>query len=76
MLNKAPNVYTLKNLIHSIVGKNQVRTEIKRVWVPARPLGYYSLKSRFRCAWLAFTGQCDLVKWPEDDPTEWVGTKK
>jgi len=69
MLNKAPNFYYL-------TGKNRVSDEIKGVWVPARPLGYYSLKNRIKCAWLAFTGKCDLVRWPEEDPSEWVGTKK
>lgn len=28
-----------------------------------------SLQSRFRCAWLVFTGRADAVIWPEDEAT-------
>ena len=40
-------------------------TEIDGQWVPARPLGFYSLWHRIRCAWLVFTGKADALKWPQ-----------
>jgi hypothetical protein len=32
--------------------------------MPARPLGYYSLRSRIRLAWMVFTGKADALVWP------------
>jgi hypothetical protein len=35
-------------------------------WYPARPWAALGgLRYRLRCAWLAFSGRCDLVRWPE-----------
>jgi hypothetical protein len=31
-------------------------------WVPARPLG--GLQSRFKLAWMVFTGRADVLHWP------------
>jgi len=59
---KAPNIYKLENLTTL---KSPVDLAlIDDRWVPARPVGYYSFRWRLKAAWLAFTGQCDLVKWP------------
>jgi len=33
-------------------------------WVPARPMGYASIRNRFKCAWLVFTGKADALIWP------------
>ena len=35
--------------------------------VEARPLGLrgWQLRHRMKCAWLAFAGKCDLLRWPE-----------
>lgn len=62
MLDKAPTVYTLSSLQKSIEGCEAC---INGKYVPARPLGYYSLWWRFKCAWWIFTGKYDLLKWPE-----------
>lgn len=34
-------------------------------WVPARPMGWQglSIRQRFRCAWLVFTGRADVLQW-------------
>lgn len=37
-------------------------------YIPARPLPFYrfwpwSLWHRLRCAWLVFTGRCDVLDW-------------
>lgn len=33
-------------------------------WVPARSLGYHSIRHRIRAAWLVFTGRADALTWP------------
>lgn len=57
-------VYTFDTLFTESIFQTRVKVDGK--WVPARPLGYMGLqlKERLRCAWLAFTGKCDLVEWP------------
>lgn len=55
-------VSNLKNYVNSVAGQKSDGS-----WGPTRPLylvGLY-LCYRLRCAWLAFTGKCDLVKWDE-----------
>lgn len=64
-MNKAPNKYTLKELLETISDGSKV--EVNGRWYPARPLGYYSLRSRLKIAWAVFTGKADAVTWPEDD---------
>ena len=59
---KAPSIYKLKNLQIPIVSENL--TNFNGLWLPARPEGFYSIGNRLKCAWLAFTGKCDLVEWP------------
>lgn len=34
-------------------------------WVPARPLGLFSLRKRIRIAWGVFVGRYDAVVWPD-----------
>lgn len=58
---KAPMIYNLEDLNDP----NEAQVEINGKWVPARPLGFFSIWWRMKAAWLAFTGQCDLVRWPE-----------
>lgn len=41
-------------------------------WVPARPLPYFftgvrSLFNRIYCAWLVFTGRCDVLDWEQQE---------
>ena len=33
-------------------------------WVPARALGFQSVFTRWRAAWLVFTGRADALIWP------------
>ena len=37
--------------------------QIDDEWVPARPLGLFTIPNRLRCAWLVFTGACDALRW-------------
>jgi hypothetical protein len=62
MLKKAPSIYPLEYLQSSRI--DECMSEISGKWVPARHLGFYSLLHRIKCAYLVFTGRCDLVKWP------------
>jgi len=34
-----------------------------REYIPARPMGFYSLKSRLSLAWAVFTGKADAIFW-------------
>lgn len=60
-MRKAPTIYNLAALMNA----NQDQANINGKWVPARPVGFFSIGNRLRCAWLVFTGKCDLVRWPE-----------
>lgn len=63
MLNKAPNLYTLETLSKTVNGPSQCGLSDGR-WVPARPMGFYGIGNRIRCAWAVFTGRADAVTWP------------
>jgi hypothetical protein len=60
-MKNAPSIYKYENIKNSM---HYSQVEINGEWVPARPVGYYSIWRRFKAVWLAFTGQCDLVRWP------------
>jgi hypothetical protein len=36
------------------------------IFIPARGIGYATLRQRFKCAWLVFTGKADALVWPGD----------
>lgn len=62
---KSPNVWSLRGLVdHCVSGGVSCQISDGR-WVPARPLGFDSLQSRVKAAWLVFTGKADAVIWPE-----------
>jgi hypothetical protein len=65
-LNTAPCEWTIAGLIHHI--RNGPTVELNGVWQPARPFGFYSLRERFRLAWMVFTGQADALRWPGQNP--------
>lgn len=67
-MKKAPSLWKLKEL-HAYCHFG-IQTEVNGKWVPARPLGYYSLWSRLAKAWTVFVGKADAVVWPEDDSAE------
>ena len=64
-MKQAPNIFTLKALLKCADGTDLTGLSDGR-WVPARPLGFYSLGWRLKAAWLAFTGRADVVLWPGD----------
>ena len=62
-MKKAPNLVTLESIAKGEY--NDTLAGINGKWVPARPLGYYSFRSRLRLAWAVFSGKYDALKWPE-----------
>lgn len=61
-MNKAPNLLRLADLVHEL-HHCQMETE-GGLWIPGRPLGFYSLWSRLNLAWMVFTGKADALLWP------------
>lgn len=60
-MKKAPTSWHLNHLL-TFATENQ--TAIDGRWVPARPIGYATLKKRVGLAWQVFTGRADVVVWP------------
>jgi len=60
-MKKAPKIHNLCGLLESI---ESTQTEIGGRWVPARPIGYFSVRYRIKAAWLVFTGKADALTWP------------
>lgn len=59
-----PAVWTLSSLFRSV--NSVAMSRDGKTYVPARPWAHIGgFGHRCRCAWLAFTGRCDLVRWPE-----------
>ena len=52
------------NAYRLIKDGDQCHTELNGGWVPARALGFASVRSRVRCAWMVFTGKADALVWP------------
>ena len=60
---KYPNIVKLESV--QFVGKTEVTlTKVGDHWVPKRWEGYASLRNRFKCAWMVFTGKADALVWP------------
>lgn len=47
----------------AVTSATHVHANIGGQWVPARPEGYASFRSRVRAAWLVFTGKADALTW-------------
>lgn len=61
-MKKAPNIIRLRDLTGEVS-----QTCVNGQWVPARPLGFYSLWHRLHCAWMVFIGHADAFVWPQDE---------
>lgn len=62
-----PSKIRLKDLSRQL-SNIQDQVELPGVgWVPARPMGYAALRSRFRLAWMVFKGEADALVWPETE---------
>ena len=61
-MKKAPSIWGAVEMIKSA---NCNQSEIDGEWVPARPIGYFSIRHRIKCAWMVFTGKADALVWPK-----------
>lgn len=62
---KYPTIYKLEQVAKLAVEANPSTSNDGKNWVPARPLGYASWRTRLKAAWLVFTGRADAVTWPQ-----------
>lgn len=63
-MKKAPNVFAVRELQ---TWRTQIEVEDENGligWLPARPMGLFSLWHRIECAYLVFMGKADVVVWP------------
>lgn len=61
-----PTIWTLRSLHKTNRELMRTSKENPGFYIPCRPVVHIGgLRHRLRCAWLAFTGRCDLVRWPE-----------
>lgn len=63
-MRKAPSVYTLSSL-KATLDMNVGTSRNGNTWYPARPMGFFSVRSRLRLAWEVFTGRADVLRWPD-----------
>ena len=68
-MRKAPNLYHLEDLprtrpLADATPLPRSDVCIHGQWVPARPMGYFSLISRVHLGWMVFTGKADALLWP------------
>ena len=59
-MKKAPNITTVENVI---TNSKQNSTCIAGEWIPARPIGFFSLGNRLKAAWMVFKGDADALVW-------------
>jgi hypothetical protein len=59
-MNKAPSLLTVESVVET---SQTCHKKIDDQWVPARPMGLYSLINRFKLAWGVFTGEYDALRW-------------
>lgn len=57
---KDPNIIHVHSLLEQC---RSTATEINGKWVPARPLGFSSIRHRLRATWLVWTGRADALIW-------------
>jgi hypothetical protein len=62
-MRRAPSVYTPSTLAAALKDAPP-RAALGGKWLPARPLGMFSIKSRLQLAWEVFSGRADVLRWP------------
>lgn len=61
--NQSPCIINATQLATDWNCQAQIIQGDKKVWVPARPLGYDSLASRLKLAYMVFRGRADALVW-------------
>jgi len=64
LFENAPNHHTLEHIRDIAVEPDTMREISPSRWVPARPMGFDSWGTRFKLAWMVFTGKADALTWP------------
>lgn len=62
-MRKYPSVHTFRSLRD--ISESVSSSRDGKRYFPARPMGFPSLGSRLRCAWMVFTGRADAFVWPD-----------
>lgn len=62
-MKQAPTIWTMENLCKHL--RHGPMLMLKDRMVPARTIGYFSLRNRLKAAWLVFTGKADALTWSE-----------
>lgn len=60
---QSPVIWSLK---HLIISANELSVETPNGWIPSRPIGAFGIMHRLKATWLVFTGQADVVIWPNN----------
>jgi len=58
------SIWSLKDLMKYCETGEKTAGRLKNEWVPARPMGMSSFGLKCRCVYLVWTGQADVVLWP------------
>lgn len=61
-MKQTPNIVDVIQVVHN--AKTTAAGLPDGRWVPARALGFQSLRYRLRATWLVFTGRADALTWP------------
>jgi len=64
---RIPYIYDVNTIRGWDTFKKHMTLSMSERWSPARPeaINTYSLKWRFKMAWLVFTGKVDCLRWDE-----------
>ncbi len=65
-MKQAPSIFRLAFIANQLSSHRDM-VQIGDHWAPARPLGFFSIGNRLKCAWLVFTGKADALIWPQDE---------
>ena len=57
------DLWTLRSLILHLEKGPQAFTEVRGLWLPAKPLPYRSIWNRLKLAWLVFRYKADAFTW-------------
>ena len=62
-MSRSPNLLSVNEVI--LISNTCSRQNKNGDWVPARPIGFFSLRWRLKLAWNVFLGKYDALKWAE-----------
>lgn len=62
-MSRSPNLLSVNEVI--LISNTCSSQNKNGDWVPARPIGFFSLRWRLKLAWNVFLGRYDALKWAE-----------